>query len=170
MFAGRDTVLAIGQPLQLFATDVNHTGFTSFVWAPAYGLDDAFLQAPRLFAEKDITYTVTARNPVGCMATGEVKIKVYKGPDIYVPNAFTPNRDGLNDILKAIPVGISDFHYFRIYDRWGKQVFISTNPANGWDGRISGNELISGTYIWVAEGTDYTGRLVQRRGSVIIVR
>ncbi|MFN8243968.1 MAG: choice-of-anchor L domain-containing protein [Ferruginibacter sp.] len=170
VFAGRDTVLAIGQPLQLFATDVNHTGFTSFVWAPAYGLDDAFLQAPRLFAEKDITYTVTARNPVGCMATGEVKIKVYKGPDIYVPNAFTPNRDGLNDILKAIPVGISDFHYFRIYDRWGKQVFISTNPANGWDGRISGNELISGTYIWVAEGTDYTGRLVQRRGSVIIVR
>lgn len=170
VFAGRDTVVAIGQPLPLFATDVNHTGFTIFEWYPATGLNNANIQNPLLIPDKDITYMVTARTPVGCMAKDQVKIKVYKGPEIYVPNVFTPNNDGLNDVLKAIPAGIRDFHYFRIYDRWGKQVFMTTNASVGWNGRITANDVATGNYVWVAEGTDYLGNLVQRKGTVIILR
>lgn len=169
--AGRDTVLAIGQALPLFARDVNNTGFNQYEWYPNYGLNNANIQNPLLVADRDLTYTVTARSSIGCMATDQIRVKVYKGPDIYVPNAFTPNNDGLNDILKAIPVGIRDFHYFRIFDRWGKPVFVTDNAGTGWDGRVKGNVVVTtGTYIWMAEGIDYLGNIVRRKGSVLILK
>ncbi len=168
--AGRDTILAIGQPMQLNALDINHVGFTSYEWQPYYGLNNPLIASPVVILDKDITYTIQARTAIGCLATDKIKIQVYKGPDIYVPNAFTPNRDSRNDILKAIPVGIKDFHYFRIYDRWGTIIFSTTNPANGWDGRIKGTEQSTATFIWVAEGIDYTGKTIQRKGSVIIIK
>ncbi len=168
--AGRDTVLAIGQPVQLNAIDINQVGFTNYQWLPAYGLNNAYIANPVSVLDKDIIYTIEARTAIGCLATDKIKIQVYKGPDIYVPNAFTPNGDSRNDILRAIPVGIKDFHYFRIYNRWGNLVFSTTNPANGWDGRIKGTGQPTGTYVWVAEGIDYTGKYVQRKGSVIVIK
>ena len=168
--AGRDTVLAIGQPLQLNAADINHVGFTSYEWQPYYGLNNPLIASPVVILDKDITYTLQARTAIGCLATDKIKVQVYKGPDIYVPNAFTPNRDYRNDILRAIPVGIKDFHYFRIYDRWGSIIFSTTNPANGWDGRIKGTEQPTATYVWMAEGIDYLGKTVQRKGSVIVIK
>jgi len=168
--AGRDTVLAIGQALQLNASDINGVGFNQYEWLPYYGLNNPLIATPITILDKDITYTITARTPLGCLASDKIKIQVYKGPDIYVPNAFTPNRDAKNDILKAIPVGIKNFNYFRIYDRWGSLVFSTTNPAIGWDGRINGTEQYTATYVWMAEGIDYTGKYVRRKGSVIIIK
>ncbi|MEP7238052.1 MAG: choice-of-anchor L domain-containing protein [Ferruginibacter sp.] len=168
--AGRDTVLAIGQPLQLNAIDINRVDFTSYEWQPYYGLNNPSIANPVVILDKDITYTIQARTSIGCLATDQIKIQVYKGPDIYVPNAFTPNNDSKNDILRAIPVGIKDFHYFRIYDRWGSLIFFTTNASYGWDGRIKGTEQPTATYVWMAEGIDYTGKTIQRRGSVIIIK
>lgn len=168
--AGRDTILAIGQPLGLHAIDINQVGFIQYEWLPYYGLNNPLISAPTTILDKDIIYTVTARTSLGCVATDKIKIQVYKGPDIYVPNAFTPNRDSKNDILRAIPVGIRNFKYFRIYDRWGSLVFNTANPAIGWDGRIKGTEQTTATYVWVAEGIDYTGKTIQRKGSVIVIK
>jgi gliding motility-associated-like protein len=168
--AGRDTILAIGQPLQLNASDVNRAGLIRFEWQPYYGLNNPFIAGPVTVLDKDITYTIEARTAIGCLATDKIKIQVYKGPDIYVPNAFTPNKDFKNDILKAIPVGIKDFHYFRIYDRWGSLVFSTTNAATGWDGRIKGTEQSTATFVWMAEGVDYRGNIVKRNGSVIVIK
>ena len=168
--AGRDTILAIGQPLGLHAIDINQAGFIQYEWLPYYGLNNPLISAPTTILDKDIIYTVTARTSLGCVATDKIKIQVYKGPDIYVPNAFTPNRDSKNDILRAIPVGIRNFKYFRIYDRWGSLVFNTANPAIGWDGRIKGTEQTTATYVWVAEGIDYTGKTIQRKGSVIVIK
>jgi len=170
VYAGRDTTLAIGQPLPLFAADINNIGFTQYEWSPGLGLNDAFIPGPLTIASRDIIYTITARNSIGCEATDDIKIKVYKGPDIYVPTAFTPNGDALNDVLRAIPVGIPDFHYFRIYNRWGAIVFTTNDPSRGWDGRINGQPQSTGTFVWMAEGIDYKGNLVQRKGTVMIVK
>ena len=168
--AGRDTVIAAGQSLNLYANDINRAGFVSWEWLPSYGLNNPFISTPVAILDKDITYTVTARTSIGCVATDQIKIQVYKGPEIYVPNAFTPNRDSKNDVLKAIPVGIRTFNYFRIYDRWGKLIFSTTNPDIGWDGRFKGTEQSTATYVWMAEGIDYLGKIVRRKGSVIILR
>lgn len=170
VYAGRDTTLAIGQPLPLFATDVNNIGFIQYEWSPGYGLNDPFIANPTAIPDRDIVYTVTARNNIGCASSDDIKIKVYKGPDIYVPNAFTPDGNGINDILRAIPVGIKDFHYFRIFNRWGAMIFTTTNALNGWDGSIRGNQQPTGTYVWMAEGLDYKGNIVQRKGTVTIIK
>lgn len=168
--APRDTVLPLGQSLTLFANDINGVGFTSWQWLPVNDLSNPLIASPIATPARDITYTITARTALGCVATDKIKIQVYKGPEIYVPNAFTPNRDFKNDVLKAFPVGIRNFNYFRIYDRWGALIFSTTNPDIGWDGRIKGTEQPSATYVWMAEGIDYTGKLVKRKGSVIIIR
>lgn len=168
--AGRDTVLGIGQPIQLHANDLNFVGFTQYNWTPAYGLNNPQIANPLVNLDRDITYTIEARTAIGCLATDQVTIKVYRGPDIYVPNAFTPNGNALNDVLRAFPVGITEFRYFRIYDRWGSLVFSTTNPAIGWDGRIKGSAQPVSTFVWVAEGVAYTGKLIQRKGTVTLIK
>jgi len=170
VYVGRDTTLATGQQMPMFAADVNNIGFIEYEWSPKEGLNNPFIANPVATAQKDISYTVTARNARGCTATDYLKIRVLNGPDIYVPNAFSPNGDRLNDFLKAIPAGIRDFHYFRIFDRWGRIVFNTTNYLNGWDGKLKGNAQVNGTYVWMAEGVDYRGNTVQRKGTVTIVK
>ena len=170
VFAGNDTLIAIDQPIQLFARDLSKSGFREFTWSPASGLNNPSIQNPVAIIDQDITYVVVAEDSNGCSSTDEIHIKVYKGPDIYVPNAFTPNGDGLNDILRVIPIGIQTFRYFVIYNRNGQKVFYTTNPGMGWDGKIG--SLIQGTnsFVWVAEGTDYKGNLVRRTGTAVLIR
>jgi gliding motility-associated-like protein len=140
VFAGNDTSIAIDQPIQLFARDVNKSGFSEFTWSPASGLNNPLIQNPIAIIDQDVTYVVIAKDSNGCSSTDKIHIKVYKGPDIYVPNAFTPNGDGRNDILKVIPIGIQTFRYFIIYNRDGQKVFYTTNPSLGWDGKIGNLE------------------------------
>lgn len=90
--------------------------------------------------------------------------------DIYVPRVFTPNNDGKNDEVRPILVGITTFHYFNIYNRWGNLVF-STKDANaGWDGRFKGVLQPVETYLWIAEGLDKDKKKVTRRGMISLVR
>lgn len=170
IFAGNDTSIAINQSIQLNAVDVNNAGFDNYAWSPTYGLSDATIQNPVCTLDKDITYTVTATAPDGCEASGQIVIKVFVGPDIYVPNAFTPNGDGRNDILKAIPIGLKELKYFSIYDRWGQRLFYTTNASNGWDGKNGTKTLLPSTYVWMAEGIDTNGKTISRKGTVILIR
>jgi gliding motility-associated-like protein len=171
VFAGRDTTVAVGQPLHLAVTDVNNIGFNQYEWIPAYGLNNAHIGTPTAILDKSITYTVIAKNAIGCQGTDNINITVFVGPEIYVPNAFSPNGDNLNDILKAITAGIRYFHYFRIYNRWGNLVFSTTDQSIGWDGTFKSAAQTSGTtFVWIAAGEDYRGNLVQRKGTVILIK
>ncbi len=170
VFAGNDTVVVIGQPLQLHATDVNHSGFTQYQWSPADGLNDPSSQNPVVNFSGNITYTVDAFTPAGCEGEGSVHVKIYSHADIFVPNAFTPNGDGHNDLLKAIPAGIGHLQYFAVYNRRGQQIFLSTNPDKGWDGTINGKPQSAGVYVWAALGTDYKGNTIRRSGTVVLIR
>jgi gliding motility-associated-like protein len=170
VFAGNDTVIAFNQPLQLNAIDVNNSGFTNYLWSPSYGLNDPLLPNPVANLDRDIVYSVKAITPSDCEGTAFIRVKVYKGPDIYVPTAFTPDGDGLNDILKATVVGMKEFHYFSIYNRWGQLLFTTSDHRKGWDGKIQGVAQGSGTVVWMAEGMDYKGNLIRRKGTATIIR
>ncbi|MEP7373191.1 MAG: gliding motility-associated C-terminal domain-containing protein [Chitinophagaceae bacterium] len=170
VFAGNDTSIVMNEPFQLLAKDINNSGFTKFTWSPSRGLNSAGIQNPIATLEKEIIYTVTAATDAGCQGSDEIRIKVYKGPEIYVPAAFTPNNDGKNDVLKAIPVGIREFKYFMVYNRWGQQVFYTTNPANGWDGSYKNGSQDTNTFIWIAGGTDSKGNTIKRKGTVTLIR
>ena len=170
LFVGNDTVIAINQPLQLFGVDVFNAGFINYTWSPTYGLNDPFTKNPVAILDRDMLYNVTASNAYGCTATDDIKIKVYKGPEIYVPNSFTPNGDGLNDVLRPIVIGMKEFHYFTVYNTYGQMVFTSAVAANGWDGIFKGSKQPIGGYVWMAEAVDYKGNKIQRKGSAVLIR
>lgn len=164
-FAGRDTVVAINQPLQLQAT-----GSTNYLWTPPTGLSNPNIANPIAVLQNDISYLVTVSDAIGCKDTASIRIKVYLGPEIYVPNAFTPNGDGKNDVLRAIVIGFKSFDYFTVFNRWGQRIFTTSDYRRGWDGTFNGLLQNQGNYVWMARGTDYKGNVVERKGSSILIR
>jgi hypothetical protein len=172
---GNDTSVVVGEPLQLNATsnDTTTPGGDSFVWTPIIGLNNPNIYNPVgiYTGETDsVLYSVTATSQYGCTGTGEILVKVFKtGPDIFVPNAFTPGGP-TNNIFRPVPVGISSLQFFRVYNRWGQLVYSTTRIGDGWDGRVDGQLQESGTYVWMVEGTTYTNRKVERKGTMILVR
>jgi gliding motility-associated-like protein len=163
-FAGNDTLVAGGVPFQL-----NGTGGVTYQWAPPTGLSNPSIPNPTATITSDITYILTASTPIGCQSTDTIRIRVFKGPEIYVPTAFSPNHDGLNDILRAIPVGVR-FLYLRVYDRWGNTVFSTIDHRKGWDGTLLGRETPPGTYTWTTEGELPDGRRLSRKGTLQLIR
>lgn len=170
LFAGNDTAIVRNQPFQLQAVDVGSSGFTNYSWSPSTGLSNPNLANPIVSLSSPQRYVITARTPEGCSSTDDIYIKVYAGPELYVPTAFSPNNDGLNDRLYVVPVGISRLLRFTIFNRWGETVFTSTNSQLGWDGRRQGVLLDPAVFTWIAEGIDDQGRRVFRKGTVTLVR
>lgn len=170
VFAGNDTNVVINQPLQLNAVDVRNSGFTSYSWSPGFGLNNATVQNPVALLTDGITYRVTARTADGCEASDDIRIQVFKQADIYVPTAFTPNKDGRNDVLHVIPVGMRELKNFTVYNRWGQIVFTTSNPAIGWNGQFNGVDQDSNVFVWSATGTDLSGKPVFKKGTVTLIR
>jgi gliding motility-associated-like protein len=169
VFAGNDTIVAINQPLQLNGT--TSAGNAQFLWSPALGLSDAAIANPIAILQNDQRYVLTVTTTRGnCQGSDVIDIKVYAGPEIYVPTAFTPNGDGKNDVLMAIPAGIKTFQYFEVFNRWGNKLFSTNNYRNGWDGRHKGAEQPADSYIFIARGVDYNGKTITRKGAVVLVR
>lgn len=162
--AGNDTIAAPLQPIQLHAV-----GGLSYQWLPSTGLNNPNISDPIAVLSKDQTYILKAFTPEGCETFDTLTIKIYKGPDIYVPNAFTPNNDGNNDVLKAISIGITQFKFFKIYNRWGQQVFSTTDFTKGWDGQYKGL-ILQDIYVWITSGIDFQGKVITRKGSVFLLK
>lgn len=172
--AGNDTAVVIGQPLQLKVV-VNDPAANRFTWTPATGLNVTTIANPIAVLQKEsvpyIIYTVKAANADGCYGTDDIKVKVYlTAPDIFVPNAFSPNGDGRNDVIRPVCIGISKLVAFRLYNRWGQLVFSTSEINKGWDGTLGGKQQASATYVYVAQGIDYTGQSITKRGIVELVR
>jgi PKD repeat protein len=164
--AGNDTSVIVNQPLTLHAT-----GAPLYVWTPPDHLNQDDIQSPvALFNSSGIyTYAVKVYTTENCFAIDTIHIKVFQtAPDIYVPNAFTPGG-AQNNLFRPIPVGISRIDYFRVYNRWGNMVF-SSSDGSGWNGRIAGKEQASGTYVWIVQGRDYTGKVIAKKGTMVLIR
>jgi gliding motility-associated-like protein len=169
-FAGRDTSIEIGNPLQLHGSELGNRGITRYSWSPVTGLNNPDIPDPIAIIERDITYTLTLETAEGCEGSAMINIRAFEGPEIYVPNAFTPNDDGRNDVLRAFPVGLKEFRSFRVFNRWGELIFSTNDQSRGWDGTIKGLKQNTGTFIWVAEAVDLRGNPFYRRGSVTLIR
>lgn len=170
---GNDTSIVINQPLQMHARSTD-SALVSYTWTPGTWLDNAFIDAPvaTITAAIDsITYTVTAVTPQGCSGTGKMTVTVYTTlPDIFMPSAFTPNGDGKNDIFRPILVGIRDLDYFSIFNRWGQMVYSTSRNGQGWDGSVSGRMQETGTFVYMVQGRDYTGKVHFKKGSFVLIR
>jgi gliding motility-associated-like protein len=175
VFAGNDTAVVADQPLQLHAA-VNDPAANQFMWTPATGLNSTNIQDPiallnSSIVNESITYIVRATDAAGCYGEDAITIKLFKtGPDIFVPSGFTPNGDGLNDVLRPITVGIKQLNFFRIYNRWGQLVFGTSEIGKGWDGQIGGQPQATGNFVFMVQGVDYTGKIIFKKGNITLVR
>jgi gliding motility-associated-like protein len=138
---------------------------TQYLWTPGTWLDNTTIATPKVTPLEDITYTLTVTSAQGCTASDRVFVKVLRKP--VIPNAFTPNGDGINDTwvikyLDAYPDCTVD-----IYNRNGQRVFYSVGYGRPWDGRINGNPLPIGTYYYIIN--PHNGRKTEA-GSVTIIR
>jgi gliding motility-associated-like protein len=163
----RDTAVVLDQPLQL-----NAAGGVRYLWNPAQWLDNSAIANPVALPRNDIEYTVKVSNAAGCSDYASVRVKVFRvAPGIYVPTAFSPNGDGLNDFFKVRALGLKSLEVFRVFNRFGQLLFTDTKfESAGWDGTFKGNSQDPATYIWYAEGTDYRGQKIQKKGYVVLVR
>jgi gliding motility-associated-like protein len=168
-FAGHDTTIVAGEPLQLKAT-----GGAIYSWTPSTGMDNPNIANPivTLGPEIDsIRYKVKVSTIEGCYAYDDLKVTVFKTkPDIFIPSGFTPNHDGLNDILRPTVVGMKQFNYFKVFDRWGVMLYSTSQQGQGWDGTYAGTAQPAGTYVYVAQAIDYTGKLITKKGTAVLIR
>ena len=169
---GRDTLVVVDQPLQFQAT-TNDVFRDDYHWSPSTGLSDPGIANPIALFESgmnEITYEVTATDTFGCSGAGSIKITIaHTLPDIFVPNAFTPGTNS-NNIFRPVCIGIASLDYFRVFNRWGQLLYSTSQIGQGWDGRIQGRWPESSPYMWIARGTDYTGRVISKKGVVMLIR
>jgi gliding motility-associated-like protein len=164
-FAGNDTLVIPNTIFQL-----NGTGGSVYSWWPSTGLSDANISNPMVNISDDIKYVLTVKTAEGCTDTAIKKITVFKGSAVYVPTAFTPNNDGLNDILKPLYVGIKSLSYFTVYNRWGQKIFSTSDMNKGWNGYMKGNLGDTGSYAWVLKAVDIAGKVYNLKGAFVLVK
>jgi len=164
-FAGNDTAVVVGQPLQLHGS-----GAPAFLWSPDFALDRNDIPDPVARLTENQTYIMKTFTEDGCFGYDTINIKVFTtAPDIFVPNAFTPGGS-TNNIFRPIPVGISKIEYFRVYNRNGMLLYSTSQMGVGWDGTFNGKTQNVGGYVWMVQGIDYTGKVVSKKGVVVLVR
>lgn len=171
-YAGPDQNIVINQPVQLNADGAGANG--TYIWSPPVYLNDPAVKNPvaTLTGGIDtIQYVVKATTKEGCAGYDSVVLYAFETlPDIFIPSAFTPNGDGLNDRIKPILAGIKDLIYFRIYNRWGNLMYSANEDGPGWDGSYGGQMQPSGTYVYIAHARDYNGKLIERKGTIVLIR
>jgi adhesin/invasin len=164
---------------------VDHNGNVLPGWDVTFQIDSgsATIVTPQPVttdANGDAFINLTSKTPGYVLITATVNGQAIKfgsparvkfAPiNIYVPRVFTPNGDGTNDLLKPILVGIANFHYWSIYNRWGNLIYTSQDPNAGWDGTFKGVAQPVETYLWIAEGVDVSGKKIVQKGMVTLVR
>lgn len=109
---------------------------------------------------------------VGSCKSVRIKVPVYviDFSKVFVPNAFTPDGDGRNDVLRIRVYGKIIIDQFVVYNRWGQPVFLSGDVRRGWDGTYKGQPAAPGNYIWTIQGYDIDGTPINMKGSVMIIR
>ncbi len=163
-----DTLVALDEPVQLNTANVANMAW--YQWTPATGLNNTTIQNPVALYDQDQVYELNTLTIQGCDSYSKIIVRRFKGPELYVANAFTPNSDGRNEVLHVLPVGIRSFTYFRIFNRRGQLVFETTDYHKGWDGTFKGVRVDPENFVWIAMATDYRGYPLFRKGNVLVLR
>lgn len=153
-------------PLQLEARQIGEM----VLWKPADGLGYNRSWLPVFRSMEDKKYLVEVKTNSGCIAVDTQIVIVIKNIGIYVPGAFTPDNNGVNDLLKPVLYGIKALNYFRIYNRWGKLMYQSNNAEPGWDGLFKGNRQEMNTYTWLLEAVGADGKKYIKSGTTVLIR
>lgn len=165
-------------PLQYVIKDIPtplqaRTFGMSVLWKPSIWLDDPANANPVFTATSELEqlYTIDITSAAGCLTIDRQVVKVIKEVKIFVPTAFTPNNDGLNDYLSPVMLGIKELQYFKIFHRNGQLVYdINKGNEKGWDGKLGGELQPTGVYVWMFRGIGWDKQIHFQKGTLVLIR
>ena len=164
--AGMDTTIFRELSAQLEAT-----GALDYAWTPFDGLDDPFVFDPVASPLNTIIYYVTGTDAFGCEATDSVTVFIDPFTVLLVPTGFSPNGDGTNDLFGIVRhLNIKTIIDFKVYNRWGEEVWQGDDFDDRWDGTYDGKPLPLSTYGWYITALDFDNNSVVRKGNVTLLR
>ncbi len=172
--AGPDQILPYNSMFTI--TAVYGSNVVSYEWSPANSLTCSTCPITFGTALQSQLYTIKVTSDSGCVSKDDINIFIEcKYANLLMPTAFTPNRDGKNDIFYPLTRGIKTVKRFAVYNRYGQQVFERTDflPNNrlfGWDGKLKGIDQISDTYVYILETICDLGEIISRNGSFLLLR
>jgi gliding motility-associated-like protein len=166
-FAGDDTVIVKGEYIQFDAK-----GGLEYRWSTRLNLSDTSIPNPRATypEEGEYLYSVFVKSAFGCYGYDTIRVTVVNKASFAVPNAFTPNGDGLNDIFRPMAVGYRDLKFFRVFNRWGEEVYYGETLETGWNGTWKGSPAEFGVYYWQISFIDRFGKEGFIKGDVTLLR
>lgn len=172
---GPDLTLATGTQHKLVSTITNGP-IARWMWTPTTNLNCSTCPEPIATIKREISYAVKVTNHFGCSASDTLNIKVFcESSQVYIPNAFSPDGDGHNDIFMVRASGIMQIKSVRIFSRWGEIVFEKTNilpndPSSGWDGRVRGVVMGPDVYAYTVEVVCDNGTPYFLKGNLTLLR
>ncbi len=169
---GPDQTITIGDSVELMPTIDGQ--IETYLWSPATGLSNDEIANPYAKPLTTMMYTLTVHSIDGCVGTGKTTVNVSSG-DIRIPNAFSPNGDGENDVFYILGnKNVKSIRNFSIFNRFGQKVFGAENfppgiKSFGWDGFIHGKRADAGTYVYYADIEFIDGKRQIFKGTVVLV-
>jgi gliding motility-associated-like protein len=159
-----DTTILLGTTAIL-----NAQGEKNIVWSPSIGLSCTDCTSPIAGPQKTTTYIAKATGENGCIIMDSLTVYVDEDLHIFMPNIFSPNGDGQNDIFYVRGKGVKDVRLI-IFNRWGEKVFESNDINRGWDGNFRGEAVSPGVFVYFLEATLESGQKIRQQGDVAVVR
>ena len=145
----------------------------SYHWVPESGLDDPNSAKTVVHPDSTTTYFVYATDQFGCSNIDSVTIYVKdfkcEAPYVYIPNAFSPNDDKINDVL-FVESKVIDKLYFAVYTRWGEKIFETNDITKGWDGTYKGAKLDPAVFVYYIDATCINQMKYQKKGNISLLR
>jgi len=145
-------------------------GGATYSWSPSTGLSSSLISNPIFNYTTELDYVITITTGIGCVIKDTQLVRIFKEKEIYVPKGFSPNGDGNNDRIFPRLVGVRSLNYFKVYNRWGQLIFMTTNINEGWDGTHKGVKQPMEGYVWIAEGVDFDNNIIKRTGTFLLLR
>lgn len=158
-----------GDSVQLTNTISGGTGNYSYLWSPDSFLGCGNCQEPFAFPELTAQYTLTAIDESGCNASATTTVAVIIDKTIYIPNAFSPNGDGENDMFFAFVKDVNRFS-MKVFDRWGELIFASEDKNGFWDGTYKGKQLPPSVFVYYAQFEFPDGQKVNKKGTLTLIK
>ncbi len=151
-----DITLILGDSIQLFPT-LNDINIQNITWSPDLDLSCTDCLNPFARPVNDSEYNINITSEDDCLGSASINFKLDKQRRVYVPNTFSPNADGINDVLPIFSGReVENIISFSVFDRWGNKVFeenefLPNNANFGWDGSFRGKKIETGIYVWKAK-------------------
>jgi len=172
--AGPDQTVTTGATVTLNAT--GSADIESVLWSPTEFLDCATCPYTQASVRRPMSYSITVTNTDGCKKSDIVNINLVCDKEaVYIPNTFSPNGDGTNDVFYIRGKGVNFIKSFRIFNRWGQEVFKRENIAiddisSGWNGTYKSQPQAADVYVYFIEAYCDTNERFELRGNVTLLR